>query len=72
MRAFEQRLPDLLGRRVHVDPVDLGPWSHHLAHRSVGEADDARDHRSLILLEHARGLRLGDHQVKFLRGHLVP
>ena len=56
---------------MYVDPVDLGPGCHHLAHRPVGEADDAGDHRPLVLLEHARVLRLGDDQVQFLGGDVV-
>ena len=45
---------------------DVGPRSHHLAHRAVGEADNAGNDRSLALFEHARSLRLGDDQVKLL------
>ena len=39
---------------VDVEPVDLGPRRHHLAHRPVGQPHDARDDRALMLLDHAR------------------
>ena len=71
VRRFGQRRADLLAAAVDVDPVDLGARRHHLAHRPVGEADDARDDRPLAFLEHAGGLRLGDDQVQLLGGHHI-
>ena len=58
---------DFLAAAADVDPVDVGARGHDLAHRAVGEADDARDDRALAFLEHARGLRLGDDQVQVPR-----
>ena len=60
------------GGRADVDPVDIGARRHDFADRPVGKPDDARNHRPLVFLEHARGLRFGDDQVKLLGGDLVP
>ena len=66
---FGERRADLLAAAIDVDPVDVGARGHHLAHRAVGQADDARDDRPLAFLEHAGGLRFGDDQVQFFGGH---
>ncbi len=72
VRCFEQRLFDLVRRSRAVDPVDFRPRGHHLPHRAIGQAHDFGDHRPLVFLEYAGGLRLGDHEMQFLRGDLVP
>ena len=71
VRRIGQRRADLFGIGVGIEPVDLGPRSHHFAHRPIGQPDHARDDRPLALLEHARAMRFGDHQVQFLGGDVA-
>ena len=54
-----------------VDPVDVHALRHHLAHRPVGQAHDARNDRPLAFLDHARPARLGDDQVQLLGGDVI-
>jgi hypothetical protein len=57
--------------RGDIEPVELGPGSHQLAHRAVGQAHHAREDRPLLLLDHPRVGRLGEQHVQLLGGEAV-
>ena len=68
---FDQLVAYPLRVERYVDPVDVLARRHHLAHRAVGEAHDARNDRALAFLDQPRFRRLGDDQVQLLGGHPV-
>ena len=63
-------LEHLAGSGIDVDPDDVGPRDHDLAHRFLREAEDRRDHPLLALLEHALGLPGLDEGLDLLLGDL--
>ena len=61
--------PVMIG--VDVDPVDLRPRRHHLAHRAIGKADDTRYDGALAFLDDARFRRFGKDQVEFFGSNMA-
>src|SRR5579883_620164 len=51
-------------QRHHIDARD-----HHLAHRRIGELEDAADHLGLFLFKHALFFTHRDEQAQFFLGH---
>ena len=47
--------PNLVQRRILLDGHDLGPRSHHLAHRPRAEGHDSAHHHQLVVIGHADG-----------------
>ena len=56
---------------LQVDPVDVGAWRHHGAHRAVAEPHDAGDHAPLVRFDGAVMLRLGHQHLDLLVGDLL-
>ena len=71
VRRFDQLVAHAARVERDIDPVDILARRHHLAHRPVGKAHDARDDRAFAFLDHPRFRRLGDDQVQFLGGHAI-
>ncbi len=71
VRGFEQFVAHPARVESGIDPVHVLARRHHLAHRTVGKAHDARNDRALAFLDHPRFRRLGDDQVEFLGRHAI-
>jgi hypothetical protein len=68
VRRFDQQLADRRFVVLGVDPVHVRPGRHEAAHGPVAEAQHARDHAALLLLDHARALGLADEHLDLFFG----
>ena len=71
VRRPDQHPVNFPGRRIDVEPVNLGPRRHHFADRTVGHPHDTGHDGAFMLFDHAGTRGFGKHHLQFIGGDMA-